>query len=178
MKIYWAKGLYFNGRLTKLNWTLNEMFLNLNGFGNFSKFNFIRRFELTYHHYNKFLKYPKPFVTKVRILNSYFSYATNTNHGIDELLRYTLIRLYLIKSFRGRAQALGKPSRGQRTWSNAWNAHKLNTIIRKFINQVNKNRRNKKKPKKINYKLLARKFAKPVFKLNQQKVKKTYNVWY
>jgi ribosomal protein S13 len=39
----------------------------------------------------------------------------NINSNIDELLRYNLIRLYLIKTFRGRCHALGKPSRGQRT---------------------------------------------------------------
>ena len=61
------------------------------------------------------------------------------------MIKYNLIRLYLIKSFRGRCQALGKPSRGQRTWSNSSNSKKLNIILKSFINEV-------KRFNKINYK--------------------------
>jgi len=44
---------------------------------------------------------------------------SSLNYKISEVQYLNLVRLYLIKSYRGRAQALGKPSRGQRTWSNA-----------------------------------------------------------
>jgi len=45
LKIYWSRGLYFNGRLYKLNWTLREMFDNLAGLAKKTRFNFIKRFE-------------------------------------------------------------------------------------------------------------------------------------
>lgn len=45
----------------------------------------------------------------------YLSKTISINNAISELQRYNLIRLYLIKTFRGRCHALGKPSRGQRT---------------------------------------------------------------
>ena len=38
---------------------------------------------------------------------------------VTELNKLNVVRLFLIKSFKGKAQAVGKPSRGQRTWSNA-----------------------------------------------------------
>jgi ribosomal protein S13 len=50
-----------------------------------------------------------------KILNMYFSQINSINFSILEMERYNVIRLYLTKTFRGRAQALGKPSRGQRT---------------------------------------------------------------
>jgi ribosomal protein S13 len=50
-----------------------------------------------------------------KIINMYFSHLVSINHSIFELLKYNAIRLYLIKSHRGRCLALGKPSRGQRT---------------------------------------------------------------
>ncbi len=50
-----------------------------------------------------------------KIINMYLSQLTSINNDIFELMKYNLIRLYLIKTFRGRCHALGKPSRGQRT---------------------------------------------------------------
>jgi ribosomal protein S13 len=50
-----------------------------------------------------------------KIFNMYLSQLTSINNNIFELLKYNLIRLYLIKTFRGRCHALGKPVRGQRT---------------------------------------------------------------
>ena len=52
---------------------------------------------------------------RLKAMNTYFSRVMSINHPLEEILRYTIIRLYLIKSFRGRCQAIGKPSRGQRT---------------------------------------------------------------
>ena len=48
-------------------------------------------------------------------LNILFSNLANINTSVMELVKYSSIRLYLIKTTRGRSQALGKPSRGQRT---------------------------------------------------------------
>jgi len=87
-----------------------------------------------------------------KIINMYMSQLTNTSNDIYNLTRFNLIRLYLIKSFRGRAQMLGKPSRGQRTWSNAWTAYKYNKIIKTFVNQIIKSNKISNKLEKINYK--------------------------
>ena len=48
-------------------------------------------------------------------MNIILSQITSVNHQVSEVHHYNLIRLYLIKSYRGKAQAMGKPSRGQRT---------------------------------------------------------------
>jgi len=50
-----------------------------------------------------------------KIINMYLSQLSSINNDIFELIKYNLIRLYLIKTFRGRCHALGKPVRGQRT---------------------------------------------------------------
>jgi ribosomal protein S13 len=52
-------------------------------------------------------------------LNIIFSQINTVNSKLEELNKLNIIRLYLIKSYRGRSHALGKPVRGQRTWSNA-----------------------------------------------------------
>lgn len=52
-------------------------------------------------------------------LNIILSQVNSVNNKVDELKRLNIIRLFLIKSYRGRSHALGKPVRGQRTWSNA-----------------------------------------------------------
>jgi ribosomal protein S13 len=48
-------------------------------------------------------------------LNRIFSKMNSLYSQVTELNRLNIIRLFLIKSFRGKAQAFGKPSRGQRT---------------------------------------------------------------
>jgi len=53
LKIYWTKGLFYNGKLYKLNWTLKEMFESLAGFAQFIKLNYIKRFEIGYQLKNK-----------------------------------------------------------------------------------------------------------------------------
>ena len=48
-------------------------------------------------------------------LNIIFSQINSVNNQVHELKRLNIIRLYLIKSYRGKSHALGKPVRGQRT---------------------------------------------------------------
>merc|ERR1712150_112286 len=69
----------------------------------------------------------------LRGLNILFSQLSTVNNQTTEVVRLTLIRLYLIKSRRGRFQAVGKPIRGQRTWSNAWTAYYKTSPLRTYI---------------------------------------------
>jgi ribosomal protein S13 len=48
-------------------------------------------------------------------LNIIFSQLSSINHLIRDIKKLTIVKLYLLKTTRGKAQALGKPSRGQRT---------------------------------------------------------------
>lgn len=75
----------------------------------------MKRFELNLLYinpFNTFLDYDKDVRKLVNIL---LSQITSVNNQISEIQKYNLIRLYLTKTYRGRAQALGKPARGQRT---------------------------------------------------------------
>ena len=79
----------------------------------------LRRFELNLFFYKRRLEIPNVNNYLYKAFNIYFSQLTSVNNQIKELVRLSSIRLYLLKTTRGKAQALGKPSRGQRTWSNA-----------------------------------------------------------
>ncbi len=181
LKIYWSRGLYFNGHLYKLNWTFREMFNNLAGLAKKTRFNFTRRFE-----YGFYIKNPahQSFVfvnhtaDRKKIINMYMSQITNTSNDIYNLTRLNLIRLYLIKSFRGRAQMLGKPSRGQRTWSNAWTAYKYNTVLKQFVNQIIKSNKIATKIEKINYKVVKRKLKKRDPKIKMQYFSNKKDLWF
>ena len=96
----------------------------------------------------------------------YLSQLISINNNIFELIKYNLVRLYLIKTFKGRCHALGKPAHGQRTWSNASTSYKYNKHIRFFINQVKKNNIIEKKTESLNNKLIKKKIKK-----NPQKIK-------
>lgn len=52
--------------------------------------------------------------------------------------KLNIIRLYLLKTYRGRCQAMGKPSRSQSNRSNGWNAYNYNKYVRSFIFTIKK----------------------------------------
>jgi hypothetical protein len=110
-------------------------------------------------------------------MNIILSQMTSVNHQISEIHHFNLIRLYLIKSYRGKAQAMGKPSRGQRTWSNAWTAYNYNKVIRNFIVIIQRNLNKDKKVEKINYKVLKKKLKKST-KPKVAKQPKKKNAWF
>jgi len=120
----------------------------------------LKRFELNLLYtnpFNTFLEYDKD--TR-KLINILLSQITSVNNQISEIQKYNLIRLYLTKTYRGRAQALGKPSRGQRTWSNAWTSYYYNKTLRAFINTIQKNLNKHKKDEQINYKVIQKKTRK------------------
>ena len=107
-----------------------------------------------------------------------FSQLTSVNNSVFDLTRYNLLRLYLIKTTRGRSHALGKPSRGQRTWSNAWTAYNVNKATRAFIGAYQKLENENKKEEKINYKIIKKKSLRKQKKETVSKVKVKINNWF
>jgi ribosomal protein S13 len=51
----------------------------------------------------------------LKVINITLSKMTSINYPITELHTLTILRLYLIKTYQGKAHMLGKPVRGQRT---------------------------------------------------------------
>jgi ribosomal protein S13 len=80
-----------------------------------TKIKLLKRFELNSLYNNSFSLFSEQDKDIQKLINILLSQITSVNNQISELNKYNLIRLYLIKSYRGRSQALGKPSRGQRT---------------------------------------------------------------
>lgn len=104
----------------------------------------------------------------VSFLNRYYSQISSVNNQVSELVRLNILRLYLIKSYKGRCHALGKPVRGQRTWSNSWSSYKSNLILRKFISEMKFKISKTTKVEKINYKMTKKKYG---VKKNKMKAK-------
>ena len=96
------------------------MFEQTPGLGLNVQTKFLYRFELDF-----FLKYRKKenlinyqqtnHTSLIKPINIIYSQINSVNNKINDLYRLTIIRLYLIKSYKGRCHALGKPTRGQRT---------------------------------------------------------------
>merc|ERR1712170_292972 len=87
-------------------------------------------------------KYKISIVTPMNII---FSQINSVNNQLSELKRLNTLRLFLTRSYKGKCHALGKPVRGQRTWSNAWNSYNTNKVLRTFIAETNKQLLSKKK---------------------------------
>ena len=172
LKVYWSKNFLYGGKVLSFNTSLKSFFKNLKGLSAIGKKNFAKRFELNVHIKNNNESLGKLDLDSKKIINMHLARLTSINNSISELVKYNLIRLYLLKTFRGRAQAIGKPSRGQRTWSNSWNAYKCNRTLRLFISQIKKIAGVKKLPEKINFKQIKKKIKKKPFKIKIQETKK------
>ena len=108
----------------------------------------------------------------MKLINILLSQIVSVNNQVNEIQKANLIRLYLTKTYRGRAQALGKPSRGQRTWSNAWTSYYYNKTIRNFITNIQKNLNTTKKDEQINYKIVQKKYFNTWPEMEKKIVKK------
>ena len=102
--------------------------------------------------------------------NIFLSQLSSVNGRIHELKKLSLVKLYLIKTMRGRSHALGKPSRGQRSWSNAWTSYNCNKTTRGFLTNLQKIFDTQKKTKK-NYKLTQKREKKSTVKIKILKEK-------
>ena len=171
LQIYWTKGLFFGGSLFYTNKTLYELFQITPGLGKKSKVTILDKLELEnsinvnvtlVNEFNTFYK-----KEIVGFLNHYYSQVASVNNTVHELRRVRIIRLYLVKSYKGYCHALGKPVHGQRTWSNAWSSYKNNLTLRNFISESKNSLEKNKLPEKINYKFVKKKYA-----INKKKNKK------
>lgn len=178
LQIYWTKGLLINGKLQSFNSSITSLFDLTRGFNRPTKNLLMHRFEIR----NKRSLLETPLTdlnpTFTSSINLIFSQLTSVNNTVLELTRYSLIRLYLIKTTRGRSHALGKPSRGQRTWSNAWTSYYNNQITRSFIGNHQRALQKNAKEEKINYKLIKKKSLRKKKKETVTTIKIKVNNWF
>ena len=153
LQIHWKRGFAYNGNVTPFNVTLDEL-INANfGLGNVIKQFLIKRFEFFSYRRNRHKLLIECDKGILRIINIILLKMINTQFKIKDMITNSFIRLFMIRSMRGRCHALGKPSRGQRTWSNAWNAHHCNKTTRDFVSRIHKKIKENTKEVKINYRL-------------------------
>ena len=162
LQIYWTKGFFYGGKLFYFNLSFEDLFFKLPGLGGSFRSKLISRFELTSvlnrGNFDLNKSFFKNSNSMLRPLNIIFSQINSVNNQVQDTIRLSTIRDYLIKSYRGRCHALGKPVRGQRTWSNAWNSFNLNKNLKLFISETSKALEKDKVKEKINYKVIKKKY--------------------
>jgi ribosomal protein S13 len=163
LQVYWTKGFFFGGRILPFDQTVTELMHSTPTLGRAFRQLTVERFELTGLEQKRSMELPEYQQLSHRVidlpLNIIYSQVHTVNHQHDELLRFNIIRLYLIKTYRGKCHALGKPVRGQRTWSNAWNSYRCNKVLRSFIADTRRYIRENTREEKKNYKTIVRKYA-------------------
>lgn len=180
LQIYWTKGFFFGGRLFYTNKNFYELFHLTPGIGRSFRHGILKRLELD----NRLSVNLTPVTSFKRIykievvnfLNQYYSQVNSVNNVISDLQRLNIIRLYLIKSYKGKCHSIGKPSNGQRTWSNGWTAYNTNYILRKFLNETRFKLNKDRTPEKINYKLTKKKYI--TKKKSVTTVKRKISTWF
>jgi len=162
LHIYWTKGLFASGKLYTPQIAPQSLITSIPGVGpGFSKA-LLSRFEVSKP--SLFLLSPLKSSEKslgmalLRPLNIVLSQFLSVNNSTAQLKRLKIIRQFLLKTYKGRSHSLGKPVRGQRTWSNAWSSYRYNTTLRFFLSSFVKNNR-PNSDKKVNFKVTAKKYA-------------------
>jgi ribosomal protein S13 len=178
LQIYWSRGFLYGGKVKNFNINLKNFFNENSGLSSTSKQLLIKRFELNFLFHNPEKTFLHLSLDQRKIINMYLSQLSSINDTLFELIKYNLIRLYLIKTFKGRCHALGKPVRGQRTWSNNSTSYKCNRVVRIFIRQVKKNNIIEKKVESLNTKLTKKKIKKNSPKIKMVILKKKKNLWF
>jgi len=101
--------------LEPFNTPFSSLFQTTGIMGTSTRQMLVERFELREFTLDKGFDLSDESPELLNSLNVFLSQFSSVNGRLKELHRLIFIRLYLIKTFRGRAHALGKPSRGQRT---------------------------------------------------------------
>jgi ribosomal protein S13 len=155
--------LFFGGRLFYTNRSLRNVFLHIFGLGKLFSLLIFSRLELNFSikvfasNLNNFKHAFKREI--IHFFNSLFSQINSVNNIYSELKQLNIVRLYLVRTSRGICHAIGKPVRGQRTWSNGWSAYKYNKLLRQFISEMRLKNTQNTGSDKINYKLIKKKYA-------------------
>lgn len=163
LHIYWTKGIFISGKLHYFDSSLSQVLNTTYGAGSSLKNLVSRRFEISEESYMHKRSLPKIeahyniFLT--RPLNIVMSQLFSVNNSPVYLVRLRVISYFLNKTYRGKCHAVGKPVRGQRTWSNAWTSFKVNNLLRLFISNMKKKSQLDKSPDKINFRLTKKKYS-------------------
>lgn len=118
----------FNNVMVSYDNNLNT-FLSKNFFGINNYFIEVisKRVEFNYTNNFNFYKFDRWYVFKTLL-----SDLIPINKSIIDKTLINLNFLFLIKSYRGWRHSFNLPSRGQRTWSNAWSVFKSKNIFRSY----------------------------------------------
>jgi len=167
LQVYWSKGFFYSGKLYYTKKLEYKKFTNsLPGLGKTFQKLLYKRLELTtfslyYSNLFFFVDYLQFSAKKLtKTINIILSQISNVNNTTMKLLELNILRKYLTKSYQGYCHALGKPVRGQRTWSNAWSSYRTNNNLRNFITTTRKLSllKNTSRETKIDYTSVKKKY--------------------
>lgn len=139
LKIYWSRFFLYGGGTLPFQLTLHQLFQRAPGLGSFTFERFCLRFEWVdkYVFPASMPEYPliadrgEKFLLKK--VNKFLAYTISINHKLANLNDLNILRNLLVRSYRGRAYVIGKPSHGQRTRSNANSAAVHNSALRPYM---------------------------------------------
>ena len=85
------------------------------GISEYTKLLIIKRFELNLFYYDLYYNVNEYSDVERQLMNIFLSKISSVSNKYMNLYDYIRLKYYLIKAYKGRRQALGKPIRGQRT---------------------------------------------------------------
>ena len=134
LRIYWSRYFLYGGVTYPFSMSLKNLRRTLRGIGSYFVGLLEKRFELGSLRKWERLPFTSPLLSHLKhSLNVHLAQLLNINGDVREWEHANLMRFYMIKSYHGRALALGKPARGQRTWSNAHTSKLSKSSFKTFV---------------------------------------------
>ena len=129
------EGKKINGFLFNNNTVFFELFKQKKIFGFSKKIKMLlqKRLETT-----KFKKIGALSFSQTIAVFGLLSKIFPQNNDLKKKNILNIFMLDIINSYRGFRHSIGLPTRGQRTWSNAWSVYRSNTILRQFKIKLSK----------------------------------------
>ena len=182
LHIYWTKGIFISGKLHYFNSSLKDITRETYGLN--SSFSDLIKHRFEFSKYDK--RSSESFINNesvlrvqiVKSMNFLLSQLFSVNNNLFYLVKLRIIYSFLQRTYIGKCHAIGKPVKGQRTWSNAWTSFRYNNILRFFISSSKKKNDASSTKTKIKFKITKKKYGNKATKNLKKPIidKKTY--WY
>lgn len=124
-----SEGKKINGNIFHLSYSILDFFFRYSSYGFSKKLHFLIECRLE-SRYEKKIRELK--TSKLSILYKLLLCVTPDGKIIETKQIVNIFMLDLINTYRGLRHSLGLPTRGQRTWTNAWSCYRSNLTLRQF----------------------------------------------
>lgn len=129
------EGKKVNGAFLYTSYSLHDFFFRYSSYGFSKKILILLQSRLETRLNKKIKEFS---VSKMLVIYNILLSIVPCDRELKKKTIFNVFMLDLINSYRGLRHSFGLPTRGQRTWTNAWSTYKSNLMLRQFKIKLSK----------------------------------------